>query len=281
MALAPGERHSKCALESQTVEGEPSCEEGCCRWVSPCWLPLRGSGRFSPNRRRTGEPEPGPAGGPAERARPPHREGQGPGGQRLARPRFAGRRPEMGQGPRPFVDAHMPYAPDLKAAFLFGEGVHNWWNRRNNRYMDDLFVYDVQGHRWICAYPGTDVVNVQLELDKNGFEVGKDGRPVPVSQLVHGYEMVSYDTDLKRFLFMPGCSGRLAGRRPLREEAHGLGRPRPGDAQEQQPVVVRCPHRPLGFAQGERARPGKRAGERVGLRAQHQETVLLARESAE
>src|SRR5881227_1733602 len=115
--------------------------------------------------------------------------------------------PKWGKGRGRSWSAHMPYAPDLKAAFLFGEGVHNWWNRQNNRYMDDLFVYDVQAHRWICAYPGTDVMNVQLKLDKNGFEVDEDGRPVPVSQLVHGYEMVSYDTDLKRFQFMPGCSG--------------------------------------------------------------------------
>src|SRR5690242_18419444 len=114
--------------------------------------------------------------------------------------------PKWGKGRGRSWTAHMPYAPDLKAAFLFGEGVHNWWNRQNNRYMDDLFVYDVQGHRWICAYPGTDVVNVDLKLNENGFEVGQDGRPVPVSQLVHGYEMVSYDSDRKCFLFMPGCS---------------------------------------------------------------------------
>jgi hypothetical protein len=115
--------------------------------------------------------------------------------------------PKWGKGRGRSWSAHMPYASDLKAAFLFGEGVHCWWNRQNNRYMDDLFVYDVHGHRWICAYPGTDVMNVQLKLDENGFEVDKDGRPVPVSQLVHGYEMVSYDPDLRRFMFMPGCSG--------------------------------------------------------------------------
>jgi hypothetical protein len=62
----------------------------------------------------------------------------------------------------------MPYAPELKAAFLFGEGVHNWWNRQNNRYMDDVFVYDVQGHRWVCVHPGTDVKNEDLKLDAHG-----------------------------------------------------------------------------------------------------------------
>ena len=143
--------------------------------------------------------------------------------------------PKWGKGRGRSWSAHMPYAPDLKAAFLFGEGVHNWWNKQNNRYMDDLFVYDVPGHRWVCAYPGTDVMNVQLRLDKNGFEVDKDGRPVPVSQLVHGYEMVSYDTDLKRFMFMPGSLRRLASQRPVWEKAHGLGRQRTRDAQDNSP----------------------------------------------
>jgi hypothetical protein len=48
---------------------------------------------------------------------------------------------------------------------------------------------------------------VDLQLDANGFEVDRDGRPTPVAQLGHGYEMQTYDPDLKRFLFMPGASG--------------------------------------------------------------------------
>lgn len=131
--------------------------------------------------------------------------------------------PKWGKGRGRSWSAHMPYAPDLKAAFLFGEGVHCWWNRDNNRYMDDLFVYDVQGHRWICAYPGTDVVNVDLKLNENGFEVGQDGRPVPVSQLVHGYEMVSYDSDRKCFLFMPGCSADWQAGAPFGKRRLGWG----------------------------------------------------------
>src|SRR5271155_2758 len=31
--------------------------------------------------------------------------------------------------------AIMPYAPELRAAFLYGEGVHGWYNKQNNRYM--------------------------------------------------------------------------------------------------------------------------------------------------
>jgi hypothetical protein len=83
--------------------------------------------------------------------------------------------PKWGKGRGRSWSSRMAYAPDLKAAFLFGEGVHGWWNRQNNRYMDDLFVYDIMAHRWVCAYPGTDVMNVDLKLDKNGFEVDENG----------------------------------------------------------------------------------------------------------
>jgi hypothetical protein len=130
---------------------------------------------------------------------------------------------KWGKGRGRSWSARMPYAPDLQAAFLFGEGVHNWWSRKNNRYMDDLFVYDVPGHRWVCVYPGTDVTTVDLKLDENGFEVGKDGRPVPVSQLVHGYEMVSYHTDRRRFMFMPGCSGDWQAGAPFGKRRLGWG----------------------------------------------------------
>ena len=47
--------------------------------------------------------------------------------------------------------------------------------------MDDLVVYDIMAHRWICAYPGTDVRNVKLKLDPNRFEIGEHGRPLPVA----------------------------------------------------------------------------------------------------
>jgi hypothetical protein len=90
--------------------------------------------------------------------------------------------PKWGKGRGRGWSSRMAYAPDLKGAFLFGEGVHCWYNQQNNRYMDDLFVYDIPAHRWVCAYPGTDVMNYDLTLDRNGFEVDKDGRPVPVGQ---------------------------------------------------------------------------------------------------
>jgi hypothetical protein len=137
--------------------------------------------------------------------------------------------PKWGKGRGRSWSARMAYAPDLRAAFLCGEGVHVWWNRQNHRYMDDLFVYDVMAHRWICAYPGTEVTTVRLKLDANGFEVDDNGRPVPVAQLTHGYEQLTYDTDLKRLMFMPGSSqdwqASPFGKRRLAWGAKGQGLP--------------------------------------------------------
>jgi hypothetical protein len=131
--------------------------------------------------------------------------------------------PKWGKGRGRGWSSRMAYAPDLRGGFLFAEGVHNWWNKENNRYMDDLFVYDILAHRWVCAYPGTDVMNYDLKLDKNGFEVDKDGRPVPVSQLGHGYENLTYDSDLKRFLFMPGSSADWQAAAPFGKKRLALG----------------------------------------------------------
>jgi hypothetical protein len=102
--------------------------------------------------------------------------------------------------------AKMAFAPDLGGAFLFGEGVHGWWNRKTGRYMDDLWFYDLNAHRWVCAYPGAHVHRLDLRLNAHGFEVTKTGMPLPVAQMAHGYEATAYDTDRKRFLFMP-CPG--------------------------------------------------------------------------
>jgi hypothetical protein len=99
--------------------------------------------------------------------------------------------------------AIMPYAPELRAAFLTGEGVHGWYNKETNRYMDDLWAYDVNGHRWICLYPGADVKNVSLKMSADGFEVDQDGQPIPLGQLGHAFAQVTYDTDRNKFMFMP------------------------------------------------------------------------------
>jgi hypothetical protein len=96
----------------------------------------------------------------------------------------------------------MPFAPELRGAFLYGEGIHGF-SKSNGYYMDDLWFYDINGHRWICVYPGANCKNLDLKINKDGFECEKNGDIVPVAQQGHGYEMNTYDTDLKRFVSMP------------------------------------------------------------------------------
>jgi hypothetical protein len=100
----------------------------------------------------------------------------------------------------------MPLAPDLRGAFLFGEGVHGY-TKPDGRYMDDLWFYDLNGHRWVCCYPGADVKALDLVINKDGFEATREGEPIPVASMGHAYEMVTYDTHRKRFMSMPCPAG--------------------------------------------------------------------------
>jgi len=111
----------------------------------------------------------------------------------------------------------MPFAPDLRGAFLFGEGNHGWYNEKTRRYQDDLWFYDANANRWVCVYPGAHVDQLDLKVNAEGFEATKEGEPIPVATMVHAYEMLTYDTDLRRFMSMnASCNywmGALAGRR--------------------------------------------------------------------
>src|SRR5688572_29684969 len=95
----------------------------------------------------------------------------------------------------------MAYAPDLRGAFLCATGVHGFV-KPDGHYMDDLWFYDANAHRWICLYPGAHAKNLRLKLDKNGFEVDPDGNPVPVSYLSHGYNNLTYNPDLRRYMII-------------------------------------------------------------------------------
>src|SRR5262249_12682709 len=86
------------------------------------------------------------------------------------------------------------------------EGVHGY-TKPDGHYMDDLWFYDANAHRWVCCYPGADTKKIALTIDKDGFEVTKQGERVPVAELGHCYEMLTYDTDRKQFLFMPCPAG--------------------------------------------------------------------------
>jgi hypothetical protein len=99
----------------------------------------------------------------------------------------------------------MAYAADLKGAFLYGEGEHGRWDKETGLYGDDLWFYDLQQHRWICLYPGTNVHTLNLKLDTNGWEVDETGQPIPVAAMVHGYELSTYLPDRQKLMFLaPG-----------------------------------------------------------------------------
>lgn len=101
--------------------------------------------------------------------------------------------------------SEMPFAPELRGAFLYGEGQHGY-AKPDGHYMDDLWFYDINTHRWICCYPGADIKTLDLKINADGFEAGPDGLSVAVAMQVHGYENNTYDTDRKRFMAMP-CPG--------------------------------------------------------------------------
>lgn len=98
--------------------------------------------------------------------------------------------------------AAMPVAAELGGAFLFGEGVHGY-AKPDGRYMDDLWFYDVNGHRWVCCYPGADTRGLALIMNEDGFEATREGEPLPVASQAHGYSMNTYDSGRRRFLSMP------------------------------------------------------------------------------
>ncbi|MCY2954932.1 MAG: hypothetical protein NTU53_23630 [Planctomycetota bacterium] len=122
--------------------------------------------------------------------------------------------------------AKMPLATELRGAFLYGEGQHGY-TKPDGHYMDDLWLYDINAHRWICCYPGAQAKTLRLQLNADGFEAAPDGRLIPVAQQVHGYEMNTYDTDGKRLLSMPNTHSYWEKAMPQRKE---WLKPPPADA---------------------------------------------------
>ncbi|MHC4915887.1 MAG: Kelch repeat-containing protein [Planctomycetota bacterium] len=91
--------------------------------------------------------------------------------------------------------------PDLRGAFVAGQGVHGFV-KPDGHYQDDLFFYDINAHRWVCVYPGADVKNISLKVNGEGFEVDKDGQPIPVAWCGHMYQDITYNPDEKKLMFM-------------------------------------------------------------------------------
>jgi hypothetical protein len=104
----------------------------------------------------------------------------------------------------------MVLAPELRGAFLFGEGVHAYV-KPDGHIMDDLWFYDINAHAWICLYPGTNtktftrrVKDKELLLDGNGQLIDKEKQPIPVHTLIHAWGYLAYDSDRKKFAFLAG-----------------------------------------------------------------------------
>lgn len=124
--------------------------------------------------------------------------------------------PQWGRARGRSWTAVMPLAPELRGAFLFGEGVHGY-TKPDSHYMDDLWFYDIAAHRWICCYPGANTKTLDLHINEQGFEADRDGDLVPVASQVHGYSMNTYDTQGRRLLSMPNLHGYWKTALPQRE----------------------------------------------------------------
>ena len=92
-------------------------------------------------------------------------------------------------------------AADLRGAFVAGQGVHGYI-KPDGHYQDDIFFYDINGHRWICVYPGADVKEISLTVNKDGFEVDQGGQPIPVAWCGHMYQDITYNVDAGKLMFM-------------------------------------------------------------------------------
>ena len=80
--------------------------------------------------------------------------------------------PKWGAGRGRSWSGRMPFAPDLRGAFLAGQGVHGYI-RPDGRY-DDIYFYDVNAHAWVCIYPGLNTKTFVEDIKKGAFKVNVD-----------------------------------------------------------------------------------------------------------
>jgi RNA polymerase sigma-70 factor, ECF subfamily len=110
--------------------------------------------------------------------------------------------------------AKMVYAPDVQGAFFNGQGQHGFI-KPDGYFMDDIWFYDVNGHRWICLYPGMDTVHFSdnikkgdLKINDRGQLVDKNGDAIPFNATPgHVYQYHTYDTDEHKYIFGHGRGG--------------------------------------------------------------------------
>jgi hypothetical protein len=125
--------------------------------------------------------------------------------------------------------SNMPAAPNIRGAFVFAEGVHAYV-KPDGHYMNDVWFYDINAHRWICLYPGIEVKTIvqrikdkELVVDDRGVMVDKEGQPLP-PLLIHAYGYLGYEPDHKKFMFFGSQFGNYftTGKGGVFEEANRL-----------------------------------------------------------
>ena len=114
--------------------------------------------------------------------------------------------PKWGKARGRSWSSNQPAAADLGGMFVFGEGVHAY-TKPDGHYMNDLWFYDINAHRWVCVYPGIEVKTIaqrirdrELVVDDAGLLVDKAGHPVP-PLLIHAYGYLEYEPGAKRLMF--------------------------------------------------------------------------------
>lgn len=117
--------------------------------------------------------------------------------------------PQWGIGLGRSWSSKMVYAPDMRGAFINGEGRHGATTERNGKihYNDDLFFYDINQHRWVCVYPGMELGTYEGRVNEDGFEVDENDHPLPIAYMVHAYGAVAYNTDTLVYAHMWNPSG--------------------------------------------------------------------------
>ncbi len=125
--------------------------------------------------------------------------------------------------------SNMPFAPELRGGFVFAEGVHGYV-KPDGRYMNDLWFYDANAHRWVCLYPGIDTRTIagriqdkELTLNADGLLVDREGEPLP-PLLIHAYGYLGWDPDRKKFATFGGQFANYftTGKKGVFEEANKL-----------------------------------------------------------
>lgn len=137
--------------------------------------------------------------------------------------------PKWGKARGRSWSSNMPFAPELRGGFVFGEGVHAYV-KPDGHYMNDLWFYDVNAHRWVCLYPGIEVKTFAQQikdkewtLNADGLLVDTQGQPLP-PLLIHAYGYLGYDPERRKFAYFGSQFGNYftTGEKGVFAEAHRL-----------------------------------------------------------